>query len=69
MQDQDKNHLPMNERETFESVKRDIKHAIQTMRAKMPEAAEYLEKHIVMDDQKMTFAYTGDGRIRLEQLF
>jgi hypothetical protein len=59
----------MNERETYESIKHDIKHLIESMRAKSPEAAEYLDKHIVMDDAKKTFAYTGDGRIKLEQLF
>jgi hypothetical protein len=42
---------------------------IERVRAKMPEAAEYLDKHIVMDDEKMTFAYTDDGRIRLEPPF
>ena len=59
----------MNERETYESVKRDIKKAIESIRAQSPEAAEYLDKHLVMDDEKMTFAYTGDNRISLEQLF
>ncbi len=58
----------MNERQTYESIKRDIKKAIESMRAKSPEAAAYLEQHIFMDDQKMTFAYTGDNRISLEQL-
>lgn len=60
--------MQMNERETYESVKRDIKKAIESIRAKSPEAAEYLDKHIVMDEAKMTFAYTGDNRISLEQL-
>ncbi len=59
----------MNERQTYESMKRDIKKAIESMRAKSPEAAAYLEQHIVMDDQKMTFAYTGDNRISLEKIF
>ncbi len=45
----------MNERETYESVKRDIIKAIDSIRAKS-EAADYLDKHIVMDDAKMTFA-------------
>jgi hypothetical protein len=60
--------MQMNERETYNSVKRDIKKAIESIRAKSPEAGEYLDKHIVMDDAKMTFAYTGDGRIKLEQI-
>lgn len=61
--------MQMNERETYESVKRDIKKAIESFRAKSPEAAEYVAKHIVMDDAKMTFAYTGDDRIKLEPVF
>jgi hypothetical protein len=50
----------MNEREIYERIKGDIKHFIESVRAKMPEAAEYLDKHIVMDDEKMTFSYAGD---------
>ena len=50
-------------------MKRDIEQAIESIRAKSPEAAEYLGKHIIMDDTRMTFAYTGDSRIKLEQLF
>jgi hypothetical protein len=37
----------MNERETYESVKRDVKKAIESIRAQSPEAAEYLDKHLV----------------------
>jgi hypothetical protein len=39
-------HEKMNERETYESVKRDIKTAIESIRARSPEAAEYLDKHL-----------------------
>jgi hypothetical protein len=60
--------MQMHQRVTYESVKRDIKKAIETIRAESPEAAEYLAQHIVMDDKHMTFAYTGDGRIKLEHL-
>ncbi len=56
----------MNERETYEFIKRDIRHTIETIRGKTPEAAEYLERHLVMDDEKMTFAYTGDDRLKLQ---
>ncbi len=42
--------------------------AIESIRAKSPEAAEYLDKHIVIDEAKMTFAYMGDDRINLEKL-
>ena len=61
-------HTQMNEPQTYESVKRDIQKAIEAIRAKSPAAAEYLEKHLVMDDAKMTFAYTGDDRLKLERL-
>jgi hypothetical protein len=60
--------MTTNERQAYESVKHDIKEAIESIRAQLPEAAEYLEKHLVMDDEQMTFAYTGDNRIRLELL-
>ena len=49
----------MSEREAYESIKSDIKHLIESIRAKLPQAAEYMEKHIVMDDEKMTFMYTA----------
>jgi hypothetical protein len=55
----------MNEREVYESIKSDIRGFIEEVRAKLPKAAEYLDKHIVMDDKKMTFAYTGDDRVKL----
>ncbi len=61
--------MQMSDRNTYEGIKREIKKAIESIRAKSPEAAEYLDKNIVMDDVKMTFAYTGDNRISLEQLF
>ena len=55
----------MSEREAYESIKSDIKHLIESVRAKMPQAAEYMEKHMVMDDEKMTFMYTGDDRLKM----
>jgi len=60
--------MQMNDRATYESIKRDIKKAIESICAQSPEAAEYLDKHVVTDDRKMTFAYTGDNRISLEQM-
>jgi hypothetical protein len=62
------NCLPMNEREAYESVKRDIRHFVESVRAQCPKAAQYLDKHIVMDDKKMTFAYTGGDRLKLRYL-
>ena len=33
----------------------------------LPTSGEYLDKHIIMDDVKMTFCYIGDSRIKLER--
>ena len=55
----------MSEREAYESIKSDIKHLIESVRTKIPQAAEYMKKHFVMDDEKMTFMYTGDDRLKL----
>jgi hypothetical protein len=55
----------MNEREAYESIKSDIRSFIEEVRVKLPEAAQYLDRHIVMDDKKMTFAYTGDDQVKL----
>ena len=55
----------MSEREAYESIKSDIKHLIESVRAQLPAAAEYMEKHFVMDDERMTFAYTGDDRLKM----
>ena len=30
-----------------------------------PEAAEYPEQHLVLDDEQETFMYTGDDRIKM----
>ena len=58
----------MTERKAYETIKRDIKRAIETIRAKSPDAAAYFEQHIVMDENKCTFAYTGDNRFSLTQI-
>ena len=57
------------DRQKYEQIKADIKKFIENVRADAPEAGAYLQKHIEMDDVKMTFRYTGDpGRIKLTRL-
>jgi hypothetical protein len=45
----------------YRTVKAEILGAVEAIRAARPEAAEYLEEHLVFDDEKETFAYTGDA--------
>ena len=56
------------EREAFHRVKRELLAYIELMRRACPEAAEYLESHLVMDEQACTFMYTGDDRLRMERV-
>ncbi|MCX6930584.1 MAG: hypothetical protein NT154_46365 [Verrucomicrobia bacterium] len=56
------------ERETFNRVKQEIPSSIESMRKASPEAAEYLAIHLVIDEEAMTFKYTGDDRIKLERI-
>jgi hypothetical protein len=49
----------------YRKIKAEILATVESIRAAMPEAAEYLEKHMVLDDQKETFMYTGDDRIKM----
>ena len=49
------------------TMKAEILAAVDSIRAAMPEAAEYLEKHLVFDDKEETFMYTGDDRIKLRR--
>ena len=49
----------------YRTMKAEILAAVESIRAAMPEAAEYLEKHLVFDDKKETFMYTGDDRIKM----
>ena len=49
----------------YQQIKKDILHFLQTLRLTDPEAADYLQKHLVFDDKKQTFQYTGDGRVKL----
>jgi hypothetical protein len=46
-------------------IKAEILAAVEEIRAAMPEAAEYLEQHLVFDDEKETFMYTGDDRLKM----
>jgi len=48
----------------YRKIKAEILAAVEEIRAATPEAAAYLEKHLVFDDEKETFMYTGDDRIK-----
>jgi hypothetical protein len=56
------------ERETFNRMKREILSLIEAMREAIPEAAEYLETHLVIDEKEMTFMYTGDDRFKVTRI-
>jgi hypothetical protein len=49
----------------YRKIKAEILATVESIRAAMPEAAEYLEKHLVFDDEKETSMYTGDDRIKM----
>jgi len=49
-------------------VKQEILASIESTRKVLPEAAEYLEKHLVIDEEAMTFTYTGDDRLKLKKI-
>ena len=49
----------------YQQMKADILTFLETLRAAQPEAAQYLEKHLIFDDEKETFQYTGDHRFQL----
>ena len=49
----------------YRKIKAEILATVESIRAAMPEAAEYLEQHLVFDDEKETFMYTGDDRIKM----
>ena len=53
------------ERARFNGVRQEIRSCIESMRKASHEAAEYLEKYPVMEEDAMTFEYTGDERITL----
>ncbi len=52
----------------YRKIKAEILAAVEAIRAVMPEAAEYLEQHLVFDDEKETFMYTSDDRLKLRRL-
>jgi hypothetical protein len=56
------------ERAQFNRVKQEILASIESTRKVLPEAAEYLEKHLVIDEEAMTFTYTGDDRLKLKKI-
>jgi hypothetical protein len=49
----------------YSKIKAEILAAMESIRAAMPEATQYLQQHLVFDDEKETFMYIGDDRIRL----
>jgi len=49
----------------YEQIKADILHFLKTLRSKDPVSADYLQKHLVFDEEKKTFQYTGDRRFKL----
>jgi hypothetical protein len=51
----------------YSKIKTEILAAVESIRAAMPEAAEYLEQHLVLDDEKETFMCTGDDRLKLRR--
>jgi hypothetical protein len=53
--------------QVYRKIKAEILATVELIRAAMPEAAEYLEKHLVFDDKEETFMYTGDDRIKLRR--
>ncbi len=51
----------------YSKIKAEILATVELIRAVMPEAAEYLEQHLVYDDEKETFMYTGDDRLKMRR--
>jgi hypothetical protein len=56
------------ERAQFNRVKQEMLAGIESIRKVMPEAAEYFEQHLVIDEEAMTFTYTGDDRLKLKRI-
>jgi hypothetical protein len=52
----------------YRKIKAEILATVESIRAAMPEAAAYLEEHLVFDDDQETFMYTGDDRIKLRPI-
>ena len=55
-----------NERARFNRVRQEILSFMESIRKASLDTAEYLEKHLVMDEEAMMFKYTGDDRIKLK---
>ena len=53
------------DRAVFNDIKRQISLLIEEVRQEAPEAAAYLEEHMVMDEKALTFCYTGDDRFAM----
>ena len=49
----------------YRKIKADILATVELIRVAEPEAAAYLEKHLVLDDEKEAFMYTGDDRVKM----
>ena len=52
-------------RASFNRVKAELVACIKMIQEQAPEAAKYLEEHMVIDEKAMTFMYTGDDRIKM----
>ena len=55
-------------RATFESECAAIQEALDEMRITMPNLADYIAEHIVVDSHRMTIRYTGSLGIAVEEM-
>jgi hypothetical protein len=55
-------------RASFNRVKAELVAFIKMIQEQSPEAAKYLEEHMVIDEKSMTFMYTGDDRIKMTRV-
>jgi tRNA U34 5-carboxymethylaminomethyl modifying GTPase MnmE/TrmE len=55
-------------RAAFNRVKGEILAFIEEMRKACPEAAKYLEEHMVYDEHALTMTYTGDDRLKMTRM-
>jgi hypothetical protein len=49
--------------EEFQYIPGDLPELVEWLRSRDPELGDYLESHIVVDEQTHTTCYTGDDRI------
>jgi hypothetical protein len=54
-----------NDRGAFGEAKRKVSLMIEEVRQESSEDADYLEEHMVFDDETLTFRYTGDDRFAM----